>query len=452
MATIIPALMGRLGNTTFFETTMKVADLIRTVRPANELDEWEGFSIEERMQRDPDLKRIKNDIAPYFARSPDRFFGSIIVLVYKGTLEWEPLSDFAKTIPNAYKSGFSKLGFITIDGVTLIILDGQHRWRALNAVYNGDVIGDAAAGIADDDVCVIMITHESDIKTRRIFNVVNRYAKQTSRGDNIITSEDDGYSIVARSLLHDDEIFGRRQVGTEKKEFIEWKRNTLVKRSLAFTTIGVVRDSVELILTHHGHEKLDEKVRPSDEELDTFSGWVKAFWEMLMTRIPPFAQAGADMTKMPDFRQDDADTALLFKPAGQIALVDGLFRAADQTSLSLEDLADRVHGPIDWSMTNPIWRNIIIKSGDTIDAGPDARRRTSAMIAYLLAADGLNDAYKFSVWRLFNEARDKGKIDQWREAGFIDELKPEDLPQPVAGDTFTAEDGRRYLEKEAVDA
>ena len=44
----------------------------------------------------------------------------------------------------------------------------------------------------------ILIEHEVNMKTRRVFNVVNRYAKQISRGDQIITSEDDGYAIVAR--------------------------------------------------------------------------------------------------------------------------------------------------------------------------------------------------------------------------------------------------------------
>jgi DNA sulfur modification protein DndB len=456
MATIIPALKGRLGNTTFYETTMKVADLILTVRPANDLDEWEGFSIEERMQRDPDLKRIQNDLAPYIAKSPDRFFGSIIVLVYKGKLDWESMLDFAKGIPGAYKSGLSRMGFITIDGVTLIILDGQHRWRALNAVYRGDVTGEAAANIADDDVCVIFIEHESDIKTRRIFNVVNRYAKQTSRGDNIITSEDDGYAIVARSLLHDDEVFGRRTVGVEKKEFIEWKRTTLVKRSLAFSTIGVIYESVKLILAQHGHDALDERTRPEDDALATYGGLVKTFWETLMARVAPYKQAADDITLMPDFRKDEEATSLLFKPAGQIALIDGMFRAIKEGGLTLEQAADRVYGAIDWSMTNPMWEDIIIKSGGTIDAGTDARRRTSALIAYLLASDKMSDNYKLNIWRQFNDARGKGRIAAWRENGFKDvgdpTALPEDLPKPFSGEAFTVEDARKLMEAPEADA
>ena len=43
--------------------------------------------------------------------------------------------------------------------------------------------------LAEDEVCVIFIGYESDMKTRRIFNTINRYAKKTSRGDDIITSD-----------------------------------------------------------------------------------------------------------------------------------------------------------------------------------------------------------------------------------------------------------------------
>ena len=447
MATIIPALRGKLGNTEFFETTWKVVDLVKSVKPPTELEGWAGFSIQERIQRDPDLKRIKQDLAPYIANSEDRFFGSIIVLVYEGEVTWESISAFAKGIPAAYKSGTEQLGFITIDGATLVVLDGQHRLRALMDVYKGDVVGPAAANIANDDVCVILIRHEGNMKTRRIFNVVNRYAKQTGRGDNIITSEDDGYAIVARTLVDDDDLFGRRQVKTEMKDFVEWKSNTLAKRSLAFTTISAVYESIKLVLQHNGVEALKEQQRPTDEEIEKYSLLAKSFWETLMSRIEAYKRASDNMGEIPELRAEGNPTALLFKPAHQIALVDGLMRAAHLTNLSVETLADRVNQVADWSMTNPMWTGIIMKTGGTIDAGQDARRRTSALIAYLIAADQLSDEYKLSVWKLYNESRAKGIVDAWEKNGFIptEDGKPEDLPTPVTGEAFTVENARALM-------
>lgn len=441
MATIIPAIRGRLGNTTYYETTMKVSDLVKSVRPPKELDGWTGFSIEERLQREPDTKRIKSDLAPYIANSQDRFFGSIIVLVYEGKLEFESITNFVKQLPAAYRSGSESMGFITIDGVTLVVLDGQHRLLALRAVHLGDVSGPAAATVANDDVCVIFVEHEDLLKTRRIFNVVNRYAKQTGRGDNIITSEDDGYAIVARSLLADDQVFGRRKVGNEMKDFVEWRSNTLGKRSLPFTTISAVYESVKLILNHNGVPTMKDQ-RPSNEDLELYGAHARGFYESLMERVEAYVAASADMTRMPDFRADDQPTALLFKPAGQIAVADGVFRIAKETDLSVEKAFERLNDIPDWSMVNPIWRDIIVKGSGTIDAGPDARRRMSALLAYLLAADRMDAGYKLSTWRMYNDARRRGAVDAWEANGFDDAGELEDLPAPVAGQQFTVDDAK----------
>src|SRR4051812_9970743 len=102
MALLIPAIKGKLGNTQYWEATMKVRDLVHAVRPPKEMDGWANFSIEERMQRDADMARIKKQLAPYIVRNPDRFFGSIIVLVHKGELVYETLADLAKNVPAAY--------------------------------------------------------------------------------------------------------------------------------------------------------------------------------------------------------------------------------------------------------------------------------------------------------------------------------------------------------------
>ena len=158
MAIVIPAIRGKLGNTEYFETTMKVRDLVHAVRPPREMDGWANFSIEERMQREPDVKRIQSQLAPYIAKNHDRFFGSIIVLVYKGEITFEAMSDLAKNIPAAYKQNAQRIGFITIDGGTLIVLDGQHRHLALRMVQQGEVEGPCAGEVGEDEVCVIFIT------------------------------------------------------------------------------------------------------------------------------------------------------------------------------------------------------------------------------------------------------------------------------------------------------
>ena len=89
MSVVIPAIEGKMGNTNYFQCMMKVDELVRSVRAAKEIDEWANMSIGDKMQREPNIKRIKNQIAPYFKEHKDRFFGSIIVLVYKGKISFE---------------------------------------------------------------------------------------------------------------------------------------------------------------------------------------------------------------------------------------------------------------------------------------------------------------------------------------------------------------------------
>jgi DNA sulfur modification protein DndB len=439
MATLVPAIKAKLGNTEYFESTMKVADLVHAVRPPKEMDAWANLGIEERMQRDPDLKRVKSQLVPYLVRNQDRFFGSIIVLVYKGKVEFETLSDLAKNVPAAYKNVAQRIGFLTIDGSTLIVLDGQHRLLALREVQQGNATGPFASELPDDEVCVIFITHESDVKTRRIFNTVNRYAKQTSRGDNIITSEDDGYAIVSRRLLRDGAPLAARLYGKSIKveDLVEWKNNTLTARSTRLTTIGVVYEAVKLMLALKGVHKLDPQDRPDEDALDQYTEYADAMWAMLLEGIPPYAEAVKDPSKIPGFRKDDAVTSLLFKPAGQIALIDGILRAVELGKLGFNEAVTRAGLISDWSMSSDVWRDIIIKSGGTIDAASDARERMALLVCYLVAADRLSDREKANVWKRFTSARSD---------------ENEDLPPPVEGPAFTAAEAKTVLATPALKA
>ena len=448
MAIVIPAITGHLGNTNYFETTMMVRDLVHSVRPPREMDNWSNFSIEERMQREPDEKRIRAQLAPYIAKNADRFFGSIIVLVYKGEITFEPMSDLTKNIPAAYRQNAQRIGFITIDGGTLIVLDGQHRLLALRMVQQGEIPGEFAPDIGEDEVCVIFISFEGNVKTRRIFNTVNRYAKQTSRGDNIITSEDDGHAILSRWLLRETEPLGK------PNDIVNWKSNTLTKRSTQLTTISAVYETVKLILRSHGVEKLPEQERPTDENLETYLTFASEVWDSLLQGIKPYREAIADPSKIPAMREDSAHTALLFKPAAQIALVDALLRAVDNSKLKIAEAIERANRISNWSMVAPIWADVIIKASGTIDAGPEARRRMAALVCYLIAADRIGDELKYATWKHLNDARGKN-VEAWLASGGT-MGKMEALPQPVEGKPFTVDNARAYAEQagelEAVQA
>ena len=408
MAIVIPCIRGKMGNTEFYEAKMPARELVTGVRPASELDKWATMSIEERIQRDPDLGRIQKEIAPYIASTKDRFFGSIIVLVYEGQIYFESIKDLGSKVPVAYRSVSEDIGFVTIDGGSLVVLDGQHRLLALEKVIKNEVTGEYTSEVPNDDVCVLFIQHESNEKTRRIFNKVNRYAKSTSRGDNIITSEDDGYAIIARRLLNDDAPLG---VNDSKGEVIvDWKNNSLSARSTKITTISVVYETVKRILTFEGVPKLDPKFRPTDEELDHYYELVERFWKTVLEHLKPYGDALINSSRIPKMREDSEPHSLLFKPAAQIALFDGLATAMGGGRLGLKEAVERANR-VDWRMSSEIWRNVIIRPNGTIDVRHEARTRAAHFIAYLIAEDKMTvdeiDAVRLSL----DEARgEAGKL------------------------------------------
>jgi DNA sulfur modification protein DndB len=401
MAIVVPAIRGKLGNTVYYQAKMKVRELVTGVRPANELDEWATMGIEERMQREPNLKRIEKEIAPYIANTRDRFFGSVIVLVYKGEIYFEGLKDLGAKIPRAYQSVAQDTGFITIDGGSLIMLDGQHRLLALEKVFKNEVKGQYNDEVQDDEISVVFIQHENNMKTRRIFNKVNRYAKSTSRGDNIITSEDDAYAIVSRRLLDDGAPLGMNQ---QKEELVDWKNNTLSARSTKLTTISVVYETVKMILQSEGKE-VNIDIRPSDEELAEYYDIVERYWKIILEKISPYQLAISNVSKIPEMRNEKAKYSLLFKPAAQLALFKGIIMAVEK-GLILDQAVERAN-KIDWCMTSDLWKDIIVRQNGTIDPKVTARDKAAHLIMYMIAADKLSQEEIEAIREEYNKARGK---------------------------------------------
>ena|SRR5215213_322647 len=426
---VIPAIKGKMGSTEFFEAKMPARELVHGVRPARDLDEWASMSIDERIQREPDNKRILTEIAPYIARDADRFFGSVLILVYKGEVHFESIKDVGSKVPLAYRSVASDIGFLTIDGGSLVVLDGQHRLLALQEVIQAKVDGPERDSVPDDDVTVIFIKHEDNRKTRKIFNKVNRYAKKTSRGDEIITSEDDGYAILARMLLDEGAPLGVQYEDPKSKlpeDIVNWRSNTLSARSWKLTTISAVFDSVKMILTAHGVPKLDPAARPSDDDLRDFYEIVESFWKTVLGGISPFKEALQDAKSIPARREDEAPYSLLFKPAGQMSLVEGLLMATREGRLKLKTAVERAN-QIPWSLSAQIWEGVIVRPDGTIDWRAEARKHAAHLIAYMVAADVMT-----------KEEIDRIKIDYNVQRGYDYEdpdpgEKPLDLPKPVKG-------------------
>ncbi|HFJ9453609.1 DGQHR domain-containing protein [Bacillus cereus] len=421
MSTTIACLKGQMGNTVYYQAKMSVRELVSSVRSASELDKWASMGVAERIQREPDIKRIKNEIAPYYANTKDRFFGSLVVLIYEAEVDYDSLEAIASKIPGAYKKSVKDMGFLTIDGGSLIALDGQHRLKALEHVFKHELVGKYVDEVPNDEISVIFINHEDVTKTRRIFNKLNRYAKSTNRGDNIITSEDDICAIIARQLMDEGSPLGIVLKGDDGKNdvIVNWKNNTLSARSTKFTTISVLYDVAEMILKTKNkmtNAKIDKQFRPSDEEIDECYELVESYWIKVLNGILIYKEALENPHKIPEMRKPESSHSLLFKPAAQLSFMEALLKA-EERGVPIDEAIARAN-KINWSMESNIWENIIVRSNGVIDPKAQARSNASELIAYMISADKMRKPMIQAVEELYNKAR--GNTDS-----------SEDLPQPI---------------------
>ena len=442
MAYTIPCIKGKLGSTDYYLGTMKAEEIVGMAKPASRLEEWEAFDIEERMQRDLNDKRVREEIAPYIANDPDRFFGSLIILVYEADVfGFEGFDDLKVELPLSYAAATKKMGFLTVEGGQMVALDGQHRLAGLEAVVQRRIQGSLADEVPNDDISVVFISLDGNMpKVRHIFNKVNRYAKTTSRGDNIVTSEEDGIAIITRRLLRKGEPLGATR---DNQLLVNWKSNTLSPRSIQWTTIGAVYSTVKDIVEYEKfafNVKIGLRrgsIKPSDDELEEAYARTLEWWNTLLAGMDGVRWAIADPTTIPEFRLDDGPHSLLFRPIGIMALVKGIRMAKVRSdlkghSVSLKTLVEKANR-IDWRVTvgasvNSLWVETIIRADGRMSATTDSVAVAAELIAYLVGKDYMEDGEIRLFQRRYNLLRGNADIDD--ETNLGPELPPA-VPETV---------------------
>jgi DNA sulfur modification protein DndB len=391
-----------MGSTEYYQATVKARELAAVAMMAAELPQWTSWSVFERFQRELAQKRVEKEIVPYLARTKDRFFNALIVLVFEpDNFEFEPLSDKAPNLPAAYRPAAEQMGFLTIEGGSLVVLDGQHRLAALRGVTTAgpDLKGEFVDAVADDELSVLFIPHESFEKTRRIFNKVNRYAKPTSPSDNIITSEDDGSAIVTRWLVEVKPPLGLTKpqpplnaLDTAGEPIVEWRHQTLRPGDRKFTTLSALYKMTQVILTSDGVQNFDEKHmvnRPTDQQLSRAYTFVANWWDTVLSNFTPFRRGIERPVILPDLRAYQAEYSLLFRPIGQIAFVYSLVGAV-LLGCSLEEVLDYAEDQ-GWSAADPLFTDTVVYANGHMAKDEFSIKLAGRLGTYLLAGDLMAD-------------------------------------------------------------
>lgn len=389
MATVLPAMRGKFGSTDYWIVTMPAKELTERLVIPQEIEGWSDLSLEERYQREINYGRVKRQIAPYLVQDDDRFFGAFIVtMLHSEETEFEPMTKiFGDKVPNLYKSAGAAFGFLTLEGNEVLVpLDGQHRLAALEFAMAGkdekqQVIRnlEPRLDIAEDICTVILIKHDES-KSRKIFNKVNRYAKKTSKAENLITADDDVIAVIVR-----ESVVGVNNIIPDI--LVNARSNTLTVRASEFTTLSTLYEGTKYLL-EDTHGRINTETLPDKATQGLMRKEATEFWETLCSRVDHFSNALLDPTDQGDARRREirADY-LLGKPVAQWALVQAIVQLREEDSetgnrMSLKEACQLVN-QLDWSIAEPRWQQVLM-NGEKVVSGKSAVNFASQVIAYWL--------------------------------------------------------------------
>ena len=405
MPTTLPALRGQFGRFEYWLTTMHVEELVSKVRMPKDLPGWESQTLEERYQREIDISRVTREIAPYFANHPDRFTGSLVLAVLNDDgMAFEPLDDFgddhSAKVPKAYQIAAANLGFLTLQGDELLVpLDGQHRAKAFEiAMLGTDERGRPIPGIksstalARDAVAVILVRFEPD-SARRIFSMINRHAKPTSRVENLITDDDDAVAVATRNL-----VSRLAQLELLPEDLVRSQSSMLNQRAREFTTLATIYAANMAIIRSccwHGRRRPE---RANEEERQAFEVELERVWLLLLEEIDRFAEAIQDPSEDGDMvRIAIRAESLLGHPSGQLSLVRGFVLMRERcVGVSDQELCRRLNR-IDWRRESKQWQGVLLSPAGRVMSGRSASNGASLFIAHLGGVDLTADEHAWLV-------------------------------------------------------
>ena len=320
-----PALQGEMGSRTYWVTVWPWGFVRSMIEFAQDLPDYATLPPAEKVQRDVNSSRVQKQIVPYILNNEDRFFGALIVEGRGTRPEFKPLE------------GFSGYGTLTMSGdYVLFALDGQHRLAAIKESCL------SVTELAGESQTVILVWHESTLKTRKLFTHVNKNARATTTAQNILLDDEDLFAEIARRLEREIPVF---------RERVNWRGNSLSATTPNVATAPVLRLSALLWLDeYHIRSTLMEI---SEAKIDEYYGEVKGLWGEIISKLKPLQEVltgGAEMRQL-------RERYIIHTPVGQQSMIHAV-QVARQRDVPVEDIAARL-GEVDWAKSGPLWNRII---------------------------------------------------------------------------------------------
>lgn len=324
-AELVPVIRGTMGGRDYYVGKMSFQDLAAKVQFFNELDK--SPDLDNLLQRQ--LSNRAAEMTDYLLRQPERFYGAIIVAAWGG----RPQYIRVKMEDHPLLEDTFEFGLLRFDGrQEYFALDGQHRLKSIKTAIDRD------PSLRHEEVSVVFVTHErteeGNIRTRRLFHTLNRYAKPTTIGQNVALDEDNVVSISTRMLLKS----GVKLLDAER---LELKRQNLTKaQDSKFTSLAALYNFNRSVLEAvYGFRRERDylRYRPDASHVEAIYNAVSSLWIEMCDRFDEF-QAVESNTRTPgELREPEGDPArghLMFRPLGLRIYGDVIAQAvAEQTGM-----------------------------------------------------------------------------------------------------------------------
>ena len=474
------ALPSRMGSSTSYLISVSLRWIASNVYFARDLPIFAGHlregsheisindtTIVNLQQREPDFRR-QLPMTIYLATREHHKFPPLFLVAYqnwaydRNSNKWGPDRRAMESSLNVEPlDSRSALVDLDITNTSYFALDGQHRLMAIKGLHelldgrlyakkqDGSPLSKqsvsrdeveihtiASESLAErgripfqnllDEVMGVEIlpavqlndTYEKAVsRLRNIFVDVNENAKRLEKGEISLLDENDGFRIIARTLMVTHPIFKKDQ-----KLRVDTKRDQLAETSEDYTTLTTV---VRIATEYLGHDFERWKIplfgvkgagleRPEDDEIER--GLTKLADYFTALEILPSHGRMMKGTQVSALRRQDGEDNILFRPIAQVALARALAHLQAKDGDDLHDLMSIVakyemKGHLKLTSKTAPWFGILC---DPITNTVRRQKRfeviCSRMIIYLLGVE-LADPRAVEELRLdFFDAR-KGSTD-----------------------------------------
>lgn len=352
--TLLPAIRSRVGDWNFYVTTLTFEEVSSLIKAPDEIHERKQLS--DWIQREA-IEAHAEAIAGYISRTPQRFLGSLIVGVYGGSPDWNPLKVRIPEHEEVTEAQLDRiegsLGLLHLFGTEkLFAIDGQHRVSGIKKALQGDPENDI---LKSDSVSAIFVAHDPDTangkaRTRRLFTTVNKRAKTIVKSQTIALDEDNGFAIVTRRLIDAHPLFA------DEQQRVLYSSTGAIPAS-EINAITSVVGLAEIVKDLYSEKASFDQDRPSEEALDEHLALCTKFFDTLIATVPEYSEVFVKMIGQPGYYRTENRNHLLFRPAGQRAFARAV-QLLMSRKITMED-AINILLKADLNLLSNCWHHIL---------------------------------------------------------------------------------------------